>query len=1058
MRKAMHKQQRLLTVLVALLCLCFTTALAQTGGIVKGVVVDATGETVIGASVVLKSDKTQGTITDLDGNFSLRLPSRESTLVISYVGMITQEVKAVVGQTLHVVLEEDNAQLEEVIVVGYGQQKKASVVGAITQTTGKTLERAAGISNVGQALTGNLPGVITNQSDGMPGEEEPQIVIRGSSTWNSSSPLILVDGIERPMSSVDMGSVESISVLKDASATAVYGVKGANGVILITTKRGQEGRPQINVSANAIMKIPSKLPGKYDSYDALMARNVAAEHELNVNPDSWADIHSMDFISNYRNQTTVEQRERYPNVDWQKAMFKDYCMSYNAAVNVSGGTKDVRYFAAVDFVNEGDLYKTYDSGRGYKAGFGYNRLTVRSNLDFKLTKTTTFKVGLSGSYGVSEAPFSYAQYADAGDSWQLQQRWAGAYNIAPDVFLPQYADGSWGFYPLVSNVSNSIEAVTLGGTNKATTTRIYTDFALEQDLSFITKGLSFRGLVSWDNSFRETNRGINDLYKSASRNKWVDPETGMVQYKNNYDAANHFDEVTTVTWTYNSGYVNDWSTYRNLYYQLQLNWARKFGRHDLTAMGVFSRSEGASGPAIPSYREDWAFRVTYNFADRYFAEYNGAYNGSEKFSPDNRFAFFNSGALGWMITNEPWMKRVTDFKLFDKQFLDMMKLRVSYGEIGDDSYGQRFLYLTTWEYLSGNAARMDNSDGKSNYKFYREAQVGNADIHWEVVRKLNVGLDYSFLGGMFAGALEVFQDKRNDIIIGAGDRSVPAYFGQNAPAANLGKVTTKGYEFELRVNHTFKGGHRVWGNFNITHAASMVDYREDAELLPSYRKQAGYAIGQQRAVLNGDYLNTQDELYGSPKHDSADGQKLVGDYQIVDFNGDGQISNDDTVPYAYTGIPQNTYNATLGYEWKGFSCFVQFYGVSNVTRDVNLTSFGSKLNTVYDQGTWWSQEGKNADVVTPRLNTSPTYYYGTQMLYDGSYVRLKNVEVAYTWSNKTWIRNLGLSSLKLFVSGNNLWMYTNMPDDRETNGSFYSGGGGAYPTVKRINFGLKFSL
>lgn len=1054
----MHKQQRLLTVLVALLCLCVTTALAQTGGIVKGVVVDATGESVIGASVVLKSDKTHGTITDLDGNFSLRLPSRESTLVISYVGMITQEVKAVVGQTLRVVLEEDNAQLEEVIVVGYGQQKKASVVGAITQTTGKTLERAAGITNIGQALTGNLPGVITNQSDGMPGEEEPQIVIRGSSTWNNSAPLILVDGVERPMSSVDMGSVESISVLKDASATAVFGVKGGNGVILITTKRGLEGRPQINVSANAIMKVPSKLPGKYDSYDALMARNVAAEHELNVNPDSWADIHSMDFISNYRNQTTVEQRERYPNVDWQKAMFKDYCMSYNAAVNVSGGTKDVKYYAAVDFVNEGDLYKTYDSGRGYKAGFGYNRLNVRSNLDFKLTKTTTFKVGLSGSYGVSEAPFSYAQYADAGDSWQLQQRWAGAYNIAPDVFLPQYADGSWGFYPLVSNVSNSIEAVTLGGTNKATTTRIYTDFVLEQDLSFITKGLSFRGLISWDNSFRETNRGINDLYKSSSRNKWVDPETGMVQYKNNYDAANHYDEVTTVTWTYNSGSVSDWSTYRNLYYQLQLNWARKFGRHDLTAMGVFTRNEGATGPAIPSYREDWVFRVTYNFADRYFAEYNGAYNGSEQFGPDNRFGFFNSGALGWMITNEPWMKRVADIKLFDKQFLDMLKFRVSYGEIGDDHSRQRFLYLTQWQYLSGNAARMDNSDGKSNYKFYRESQVGNLDIHWEVVRKLNVGLDYSFLGGTFAGALEFFQDKRSDIIIYGGDRSMPAYFGQDAPATNLGKVTTKGYELELRVNHSFEGGHRLWGQFSLTHAANKVDYREDAELLPSYRKQAGYAIGQQRAVLNGDYLNTQDELYGSPKHDSADGQKLVGDYQIVDFNGDGQISNDDTVPYAFTSIPQNTYNATIGYEWKGFSCFVQFYGVSNVTRDVNLTSFGSKLNTVYDQGTWWSQEGKNADVVTPRLNTSPTYYYGTQMLYDGSYVRLKNVEVAYTWSNKTWIRNLGLSSLKLFVSGNNLWMYTNMPDDRETNGSFYSGGGGAYPTVKRINFGLKFSL
>ena len=1056
MKKTMQTGQRCLSLLVAIWCFCLT-AWAQ-NNTVKGTVVDSNGESVIGASVVLKSDKTQGTTTDIDGNFSLRLPSNEATLVISYVGMKSQEVKAVRGKALTVTLEEDSEVLDDVVIVGYGQQKKASVVGAITQTTGKTLERAAGITDIGQALTGNLPGVITTQSTGMPGEEEPTIVIRGSSSWNGSSPLVLVDGIERPMSSVDMGSVESLSVLKDASATAVYGVKGANGVILITTKRGNEGRPQINVSANAIMKVPSKLPGKADSYDALVYRNIAAEHELNIYPNSWDDIHSMDYISNYRNQTTVEQQERYPNVDWQKALFKDYCMSYNAAINVSGGTKLVKYFAAVDFVNEGDLFKTYDSGRGYEAGYGYNRLNVRSNLDFKLTKTTTFKVNLAGSYGVSESPYSYSQYADAGDTWQLQQRWAGAYNIAPDVFLPQYSDGSWGFYPLISNVSNSAEAVALGGTNKATTTRIYTDFVLEQDLSFITKGLNFRGTVSWDNTFRESSRGINDLYKSNSRNKWINPETGTETYQDAYDSANHFDEVTTVTWTTNSGTVSDASTYRKFYYQLQLNWARKFGKHDITAMGVFSRDEYATGSVIPSYREDWAFRTTYNWADRYFAEYNGAYNGSEKFSSDNRFAFFQSGALGWMISNEPWMKSLTKLKIGKFNFIDLLKLRASYGEIGDDSYGTRFLYMTQWAYASGSGARMDYNQNTSVYNYYRESTVGNENIHWEVVRKFNFGIDYSFLSGLAAGSVEIFQDKRSDIIIGGSERSVPLYFGQDAPSANLGKVTTHGYEMELRLNYSFPGGHRIWGNFNMTHAENVIDVKEDAELLPSYRKEAGYAIDQTHSYINGSFVNTQDELYGTPKYESLDNQKLVGDYQVVDFNGDGQMTSDDSVPYGYTSTPENTYNATIGYEWKGFSCFVQFYGVSNVTRQVSLTSFNSKMNTVYDQGTWWSEAGSAADVVTPRLNSSqPAYYYGTQMLYDGSYVRLKNLEIAYTWSGKDWIRKLGLSSLKLFVSGNNLWMYTNMPDDRETNGS-YSGSGGAYPTVKRINFGLKFSL
>lgn len=1056
MKAKMRKGQRFLAMLlVAFLSLC-QVAFAQSNT-VQGTIVDSNGEPVIGATVLLKSDKTQGCTTDIDGNFSLKLPGKNDILVVSYVGMRSQEVAATAGKTLKITLEEDNDVLDEVIVVGYGQQKKASVVGAITQTTGKTLERAAGISDIGQALTGNLPGVVTTQTSGMPGEEEPQIVIRGSSSWNGSSPLVLVDGIERPMSSVDMGSVESLSVLKDASATAVYGVKGANGVILITTKRGQEGRPQINVSANAIMKVPSKLPGKYDSYDALMYRNMAAEHELNLYTDSWKDMHAQSFIDNFRNQTTLEQQERYPNVDWQKALFKDYCMSYNAAINVSGGTKHVKYFAAVDYVHEGDLFKTFDSGRGYEAGYGYDRINVRSNLDFKITNTTTFKVNIAGSYGVSESPFSYSQYADAGDTWQLQQRWAGAYNIAPDVFLPQYSDGSWGFYPNASNVSNSAEAVALGGVNKATTTRIYTDFVIEQDLSMITKGLNLRGTISWDNEFKESNRGINDLYKSKSRNKWIDPLTGQEVFKVPYDQANKFDDPLTVTWTNNNGEVRNWATRRNMYYQIQLNWARKFGKHDITAMGVFSRTENAYGSDIPSYREDWAFRVTYNWADRYFAEYNGAYNGSEKFSKDNRFAFFNSGALGWMVSNEPWMKKIREFKVLGHQFLDLLKVRASYGEIGDDSYGQRWLYMSQWAYLDDKSVRVGDTEDKSNYKFYREKSVGNSDVHWEVVRKLNVGVDYSFFDGLIAGNLEFFQDKRTDILIGGKTRSVPAYFGQEAPTANLGKVTTKGYELELRLNHTFQGGHRVWGNFNMTHAANKIDVKEDAKLLPSYRKEAGYAINQTHAYLNGGFINTQDQLYGTVKHDSNDGQKLVGDYQIVDFNGDGKIDSDDFVPYGFTGNPENTYNATIGYEWKGFSCFVQFYGVSNVTREVNLTSFGSKLNTVFDQGSWWSEAGNGAKVLTPRLNSTPSYYYGTQMLYDGSYVRLKNVEVAYTWSNKSWIKRMGLSSLKLFVSGNNLWMYTNMPDDRESNGSF-SGGGGAYPTVKRINFGLKFSL
>lgn len=1027
------------------------TAMAQQGITVKGTVFDSTGETVIGASVVVKGNTSIGTISDIDGNFVLTVPSENTTLVVSFVGMKSQEVKATSTNLIKVTLEDDSQQLEEVVVVGYGQQKKASVVGAITQTTGKVLERAAGVSDIGAALTGNLPGVVTTTGTGMPGEEDPKITIRGASSWNNNEdPLVLVDGIERPMSSVDITSVQSISVLKDASATAVYGVKGANGVILITTKRGSEGSAKIDVGFNATLKSPSKLPNKYDSYDALMFRNVAIEHELALTPQSWADIRPQAFIENYRNQTTVEQRERYPNVDWQKALFKDNTMSYNANINISGGTKFVKYFASADYVHEGDLFRVYDNGRGYNSGYGYDRINVRSNLDFNITKTTVLKINLAGSNGIRKAPWTNASQSE----WQIGQQWSGVYNIPPDVFLPQYSDGSWGMYPKVSNTTNSVQNISIGGTMQTTSTRINTDFTLEQDLSFITKGLTARATISWDNEFVENNRGINDL-NNDSQSKWIDPETGQVVWKNSYDTNQGFDWTQGVNWSTQPGSVDNGQTVRNLYYQAQLSWARSFNRHNLMGMGLFSRQENARGSVMPTYREDWAFRVTYNWADRYFVEYNGAYNGSEKFSPENRFAFFNSGAIGWMISEEPFMRF-----LREKHILDMMKIRASYGEIGSDQLGdpfdesRRWLYMDSWKY--GGHTRIDLNHAESIYTWWYESAIGNENIQWEVVKKLNLGVDYSFLDGLFAGSLEFFRDTRSNIFVFGGDRSIPSYFGGTPPSINKGKIRTTGYELELRVNKMFANGLRLWGNFNMTHARNKVLVKDDQALRPAYQKAAGHSVNQYYSYIDAGFIQNYDQLYGSPIHDSSDSQKLVGDYYIVDYNGDGVIDSKDSVPWGYTSAPENTFNATVGFEWKGFSAFAQFYGVTNVTRDVGLTSLASNLNTVYDTGTWWSKNTPDADVVVPRWNSKPTYYDGTQYLYDGSYIRLKNVEVAYTWT-KGWVKKLGIDNLKIYLNGNNLWLWTRMPDDREAN---LSGAGylGAYPTVKRYNLGIKFTL
>ena len=675
------------------------TAHAQSGYTVKGTIVDSNGDPVIGASITLDNKKGSGVISDLDGVFVLKVPGN-TVLTVSFIGMEPQKVKVTSGKPLKIVLQEQGQQLDEVVVVGYGTQKKASVVGAITQTTGKVLERAGGVSNVGAALTGNLPGVVTYGSTGMPGSEDPKIVIRTQSSWNNSDPLVLVDGIERELSSVDIPSVATISVLKDASATAVYGVKGANGVILITTKRGQEGKANIQIKANMTAKTVSKLPKKYDSYDSFILLNRTIEHELALNPGSWNDYTPLDIIDKYRHPANAEEWDRYPNVDWEKELFKKAAYSYNANMNVSGGTSVAKYFVAVDFLHEGDMFKTFQNNRGYKSGYAFNRINVRSNLDFDLTKTTKFSVNLFGSNGQQTTPWIAANGAGA--------FWNSAYKTAPDAMRPIYSNGMWGFYaPRNADVPNSMYDLAVSGLEKRTTTRINTDFIVQQDLKMLTKGLTFKADFSMDYRFLESGRGINDLYNDAQR-MWVNPSTGQISYYKEVNAGTQLDPFDRISWGSQAGSVNMGYTFRKLYYSAQLNYDRSFGNHNVTALGLFSREKYTQGSEFAHFREDWVFRATYNYALRYFAEVNGAYNGSEKFGPKHRFAFFPSYSIGWLLSEEKFMKKLT--------FIEMLKLRASWGRIGDDNVGGRWLYQDQWSY--GGNTLMGSVPVSTPYTYY----------------------------------------------------------------------------------------------------------------------------------------------------------------------------------------------------------------------------------------------------------------------------------------------------------------------------------------------------
>ncbi|TDH23462.1 SusC/RagA family TonB-linked outer membrane protein [Segetibacter sp. 3557_3] len=1004
---------------------------------VNGRVVDEKGAPMTGATISERGTKSTA-VTREDGSFTISLSKSKTVLDVSFVGYSQQQFETDGAAPIVIRMVPASQAIDSVIVVGYGRQRKESVVAAITQTTGKVLQRAGGVSNIGAALTGNVPGVITVQGTGMPGLEDPQIFIRGQGTWNSSGPLILVDGIERSMNGVDIGSVESISVLKDAAATAVFGVKGANGVVLITTKRGVDGKANINVIVNSTLKLPSRLPQKYDAFDALRIRNQAIERELGVNPASWQDYTPQAIIDKYRSPANLQEAERYPNIDWQDESLRKVATAQNANLSISGGSGFVKYFTSVDVLHEGDIMKIPNNNKGYDPGFFYDRLNLRANLDFKLTKSTTLSTNLSGLHGKRQTTYSGFEYA-----W-----YQGIYGNAPDLFYPQYSDGSYGYYPNDPIATNN-PAHILGnnGVRNEKTTQMTTDFILSQDLGALVKNLSFRASYSLDNTFLAVG-GITD--GGSTITKWIDPNTGAVRYGNTA-GINQFDYVVPQWGVASDAFQNN-ATRRRTVYQAQLNHSARIGRHNISTMGLFMRNESATGSAFPDFREDWVFRTTYNYGNRYFAEFNGAYNGSQKFGPDYRFDFFPSAAVGWTLTNEPFMKKVP--------WVSSLKVRGSYGLVGNDNVGNaNYLYVTQWSF--GGASRLgeNNNNANSPYQWFRESVIGNPEIHWETVAKANIGVDYSLFRGLIEGSVELYRDYRTDVLIAGNQRAVPVYFGGTPPPANLGETVVKGYEIEVKFNKNLNRDMRLWGNIAITHAKDQIIDRDDPQLLDDYLKQAGYQIGQTRSLIRTGYNNSWDEVYGSTRVDQNDNHKLPGHFNLIDFNGDGVINNFDNAPYAFPQRPQNTYTASVGFDYKRFAVFVQFYGVNNVTRELTQTNFNAKLNSVYQQGDYWSKDNQDADGPMPRWK-SLAYGtgYGDFFQYDGSYLRLKTAEISYTL-NPAWVKKAGVQSMRLFVNGNNLTFWSKMPDDREGNvGNTNTSGQGAYPTVRRVNFGFNLSL
>lgn len=1028
--------------LLAFIFFSFTTVSLQAQEKITGVVKDVEGFPLPGVSILQKGT-TNGVTTSFEGEYSITLTRGEKILVFSYLGYKKIEVPVNGKSVINVDLKEDTESLDEIVIVGYGTQKKASVVGAITQIKGEDLMTAAGgITNVEEALQGNLPGVTAIQGSGIPGQSDMQIFIRGQASWNGGGqPLILVDGVPRTITDIDFNDIENVSVLKDASATAVFGVQGANGVILLTTKRGKKGKAQLQVNFNTAIKTISKLPEKLDSYDAILQANSAILREVSNVPESWGFYRPLEVAERY----LVPNDPLYPNINWRDEILKDFAQDYRINLSVRGGSENAKYFGSLAYQTVDDIFdgERYDNGKGYLGEFKYDRFNYRTNIDFNISKTTEISINLGGYLGTREAPANLNVVTN------------GIYEIAPNEYTPVYDDGFFGRDELdIFGLTNPIVSLTNIGYDRFTTFEINTDVILKQNLDFITKGLRFESRVSVDS--RSTSvQSLDDPGADGTENVFYRIfDSNGVEFIETPNGVNDFAFVP-FPWTVSPSQITNGSRYRNFLYDFSLNYNNTFaGAHTVTGLFLLRRREHSTGnQTFDIHREDWVARATYDYDNRYFLDVSGAVNGSEKFGPGFRFDVFPAVGAGWTVSNESFMENVN--------WINKLKFRGSYGLIGDDQGGSRFAYQENFS-LGGTTYLNPNLySGRDSFVFLSEDRVGNPNLQWETAVKYNIAAEVSLFNNLVSLEFDYFGENRENILIPENQRAVPEWFGTSPPPFNLGATEVRGYELVVNANYTFANDVNVFGNFFFTQAKDIVINREDPALRPDYQKAAGFTIGQPRSAIPGDIITNWDDVYSSTPRINGQEAVRVGYYNLVDFDGSGAYDNNfDNVPFGFPNRPQRTWNATLGVRYKGFSLSAQLYGTQNTNRTLSSRSFNNQTDVFFTQDLdFWTKDNPTATNVQPDFNLPQASDNGRQNFFDASLTRLRNVSISYDIPKKI-CKSLGVSSLNLFANGTNLLLWTDLPDDREFNGNITSDASfrGDYPTLRRFNLGFNLNF
>lgn len=1005
---------------------------------VKGVVKDPLGETVIGASV-LEKGTTNGTVTDFDGNFVLEV-SPDAILHVSYIGYQTQDIPVKGKAMISITLKEDTEVLDEVVVVGYGAQKKESVVGAISQVSSKELLKSPA-ANVSQALAGKISGVITSQTSGAPGSDDADIYIRGRASFaGDNQPLILVDGVERSFSQISPDDIESISVLKDASATAVYGVRGANGVMLITTKRGKEQKPKVSLTANWQIQSPTRKDTYLDSYDSVVLLEEALAN------DGMASQYSAYDLNMYRKsrdgQLTGLDAMLYPNVDWYDTVLRSSAPAQRYNVNIQGGTKRIRYFASAEYYNQQGLFKNFSTDEyGNSSNSSYRRYAFRGNLDFLVTDGLTLSVNFGTRFEERRTPNS-------------DERIDGSYS---EVFYQMNHTPGW-LFPVTYAIGEGENARTLYGGNsqnqnnivgrlaeagftRATNTINETNFIVDYDMSWLTQGLKVRGMASFD-------------YDAYYNRKFTSTfATYELADKDNYNSLAGYTKFNDDT---ELGYAgNDQTTTYKLYMEVQLNYARKFGKHDVTAMALYNQNDYRYQAELAKRYQGLVGRATYGYDDRYLAEVNFGYNGSENFREGKRFGFFPSFSLGWRISNEKFMQGTS-------KWLNNLKLRGSYGEVGNDVYmvngvQQRFLYEPVWTQLA-NAYMFGGSRWETGIY---ESQYPNYDVTWERAKKYNAGLEFSLWNNLLSGNIDYFYESRSNILTTYQSR--PQWVGVNMAAGNLGETKNSGFELELKHNNRIGKDFYYNVGFTFSHARNEIIGMDEPALKTDYRKREGHAINQYFGLICDGFVTSAD-LANPDFPQSTYGVVKVGDLKYRDMNNDGFIDDRDETFIGYSDIPENTYALTLGAQWKGIGFSVMFQGVDHVSRFYDAEAMyafvgGGKVKE-HHIGRWnpaMSEEWNMTNATYPLLhydaNGNHNQRQNSFFLKNGAFLRLKNIELSYTLP-QDWVKKAFMSECRVFVNANNLitWDHLDGLTDPESNGS------NRYPIMKTVNFGVNIQF